>query len=706
MKRIFSLVVIGTLALAACDKTGVNNPHRNVDAKANYVYSSFSEPPKTLDPAKSYSADEIRFTAQIYEPLVQYDYYARPYQLVPLTAANMPEVRYLDHQGKPLPNSAETKDIAFSVYHVNIKPGILYQPHPAFAKDAQGHYLYHRLQPAELKSIYSVKNFNKTGTRELTSDDYIHQIKRLADPALHSPIYGVMARYIDGLSKLHSQLNDAEKKAKRPLDLRQFTLRGVKKSNEHEFEIKLKGKYPQFLYWLAMPFFAPVPWEADVFYQQPGMASRNLTMSWYPVGTGPYMLTKNNPNDAMVMSRNPNFRGERFPKNSSESDDAQGYSKDADKMMPFVDKYVYVLEKESIPRWTKFLQGYFDNSAISSDSFDQAIQVDGKGNVDLTEELKDKHINLQTIVSPSIFYLGFNMQDPVVGGNSERARWLRQAISIAVDYREYIAIFMNGRGVPAQGPIPAGIFGYSDVKNPVSNASLSHAKNLMTKAGYQGGIDPETGRSLVLHYDVTSSSGPDDKARFDWMRKQFAKLGIELNIRSTQYNRFQEKMRTGNAQIFSWGWNADYPDPENFLFLLYGPNGKMKTGGENAANYNSPIFNTLFEKMRNMDNGPERQKIINQMVRVVQNDAPWVWGVNPKDFVLSHQWVRPTKPNSMANNTAKYIKVYPELRQHLRQKWNRPIWWPLLFVVLLIVMIIVPVSVSYHRRQRRPLKTL
>lgn len=705
MKRIVSLLIISTFGLSACDKTGINNPHRNVDARANYVYASFSEPPKTLDPAKSYSSDEIRFTAQIYEPLVQYDYYARPYKLIPLTAEKMPAVRYLDQKGQTLSKEAPSEDIAYSVYRIQIKPGILFQPHPAFAKDEQGHYLYHHLSDAELEKVYSVKDFAHTGTRELTVDDYIYELKRLADPMLHSPIFGVMARYIDGLSELNASLDKIEDKTEKPVDLRQYTLRGVKKINEYEFEITLKGKYPQFVYWLAMPFFAPVPWEADAFYHQPGMASRNLTMSWYPIGTGPYMLTKNNPNDAMVLSRNPNFRGERFPVNSSETDVAHGYSKDAGERIPFVDKFVYVLEKESIPRWTKFLQGYYDSSAISSDSFDQAIQVDSMGNVDLTPELKDKNINLQTIVSPSIFYLGFNMLDPVVGGSSERAKWLRQAISIAVDYREYIAIFMNGRGVPAEGPIPPGIVGYTDQQNPVTHASLAEAKALMEKAGYPGGVDPKTGQALVLHYDVTASSGPDDKARFDWMRKQFAKLGIELNIRSTQYNRFQEKMRTGNAQIFSWGWNADYPDPENFLFLLYGPNGKMKTGGENAANYDSPIFNALFEKMRNMENGPVRQKIIDEMVQVVQNDAPWVWGVNPKDFVLSHQWVRPTKPNSMANNTAKYIKVYPHLRKHLRHLWNHPVWWPLWFIGLLMIVILVPVTVSYHRRQRRPLKS-
>ena len=102
------------------------------------------------------------------------------------------------------------------------------------------------------------------------------------------------------------------------------------------------------------------------------------------------------------------------------------------------------------------------------------------------------------------------------------------------------------------------------------------------------------------------ASGSEAKAQFDWLRKQFHKLNIQLDIRSTDYNRFQDKIRHGQAQIFQWGWNADYPDPENFLFLLYGPNGKVATDGENASNYSNTEFrNTLqiigYCKKNNID---------------------------------------------------------------------------------------------------------
>jgi ABC-type transport system substrate-binding protein len=379
-----------------------------------------------------------------------------------------------------------------------------------------------------------------------------------------------------------------------------------------------------------MPFFAPIPWEVDLFYSQPGMRQKNLTFDWYPVGTGPYMLTENNPNRQMVMKRNPNFHGETYPVNGEKGDDV--YLEEAGKPLPFIDKVIYSLEKENIPRWHKFLQGYYDKSKITSDSFDQAIKIDEDGQPLLTPMMRAKRIRLQTSIGASVYFMAFNMFDDVIGGSSERARKLRQAIAIAVDYEEYVSIFLNGRGIAAQGPIPPGIFGYllgKEGVNPVTHywdngaikrKPLDEAKQLLTEAGYPQGRDIDTGQPLLLNYDVVSSGGPGDKARFDWYRKQFAKLGIQLNIRSTQYNRFQDKVHNGIAQVFSWGWLADYPDPENFLFLLYGPNGKVKYGGENAANYTNPRYDALFEKMKHMPNGPGRQKMINQMVALVRHE--------------------------------------------------------------------------------------
>jgi len=703
--------------VSAASSAAWNNPYPAADATQNILYSAFRERPKHLDPARAYSSNEYEFIAQIYEPPFQYHYLQRPYTLVPLTADAVPEPVYLDRQGNRLPRQTPPERIAFSVYEIRIRPGIHYQPHPAFARNARSEYLYHALTERDLARAYAVADFPQTGTRELTAADYVYQIKRLAHPKLHSPILSVMNDYIVGLrdyTKMLKQAYDVLAQGRDEdvyLDLAKYPLAGVEEVDRYTYRVKIHGKYPQFLYWMAMPFFAPLPPEADRFFSQPGMTARNLTLDWYPVGTGAYMLAENNPNRRMVLERNPNYHAELYPDAGEAEDAPKGLFADAGKPLPFIDKVVFSLEKESIPYWNKFLQGYYDRSGVLAESFDQAIRFTGSGDTDVSDAMKEKGIRLLASVAASTYYMGFNMLDPVVGGNSERARKLRQAVSIAVDYEEQISIFRNGRGIAAQGPLPPGIFGYEAgcaginpyvydcVDGQPRRKPIETAQKLLAEAGYPGGQDTVSGKPLLLYFD-TPAVGPEEKARLDWLRKQLAKLNVQLVVRATDYNTFQKKMRIGEAQLFEWGWNADYPDPENFLFLFYGPNKRVGHDGENTANYDNPEFNRLFERMKNMENTPERLRLIRQMLALARHDAPWLWGVHPKQFLLEHAWVANAKPNHMANNTLKYLRLDPARRAQAREAWNRPVVWPLAAVLGLLVAGAVPAFLMWRRRER------
>ena len=650
--------------LSACDSQ-LNNPYSDNDTNQSVLYESFSERPKHLDPVSAYSSNEYAIIGQVYEPPLQYHYLKRPYELTPLSAEKMPTVHYLNANGEVL-NAPKDNEIAFTDYIIDIKQNINFQPHPAFAKNLAGLFVYHTLTHEQIVAVKTLADFTKTGTRELIADDYVYQIKRLANPKLQSPISEMMRNYIVNFEK--------------------FTEKdfGAEVVNRYQYKIRIKGKSPQFIFWLAMPFFAPMPWEADAFYEQTGLRDKNITLDWFPIGTGAYFLAENNPNRRMILLKNPNFHGETYPIEGEPEDVKNGLLIDAGKALPFIDKVVFMLEKETIPYWTKFLQGYYDLSGISSDSFDQSVQFTGSGGVSLTPLMTKKGIQLQTSVTLSDYYLGFNMLDSTVGGLAESARKLRQAIAIAVDYEEYISIFMNGRGVPAQGILPEGIYGFSEGEAGVNSdvydwrngksqrKNIGIAQQLLTEAGYKNGIDPKTHEALILYFDTTSTS-TDDRPRMNWYRKQFEKIGIKLIVRATDYNRFQEKIRTGNAQLFFWGWNADYPDPENFFFLLYGAHSKVKFGGENTSNYKNTEFDNLFEKMRNMENKPERYEIIQKMQKIIQHDAPWVFGFNPKNFALYHQWYQNLKPNLMANNQLKYARLDVETRETMREKWNRPL---------------------------------
>lgn len=714
-----SALLLATTVLGACRQVPLNDPYPARDATANVLYSSFDERPKHLDPVQAYSANEYALIAQIYEPPLQYHYLKRPFTLVPLAAAQMPQVRYFDAGHQALPATADPARIAYSVYDIHIKPGMYYQPHPALARDAQGRLRYAALRAGDLAQINTLADFAHTGTREVTAADYVYEIKRLAHPRLHTPILGTMSEYILGLKEYARTLQQADAQLRKAsgresfLDLQKYPLSGAQVIDRYTYRITLQGKYSQLLYWLAMPFFAPLPPEADRFYAQPGMAEKNLTLDWYPIGSGPYMLTVNNPNRQMVLARNPNFHGEKYPADGMPSDAARGLLHDAGKPLPFVDRVVYSLEQETIPYWNKFMQGYYDVSGISSDSFDQAVHIGAQGEASLTDSMRARGIRLDTSVATSNWYIGFNMLDPVLGGLNERARKLRQAIAIAIDEEEYISIFLNGRGLPAQGPIPPGIFGYVSgaagidhyiydwVDGGPRRKPITAARQLLAEAGYPDGMDAQTGAPLVLHFD-TMATGPDSKSRLDWYRKQLGRLGVQLQIRDSDYNRFQEKMLKGTAQIFEWGWNADYPDPENFLFLLYGPNAKFGKNGENAANYDNPEFDRLFEQMKVMDNSPARQAIIDRMIEIVRHDQPWVWGFNPKEFTLHHAWYFNANPNQMINNGIKYKRIDPIMRARLRAQWNQPVIWPVAVIVLILVLGTLPAVVSYWRKEHRP----
>lgn len=690
-----------------------NDPYPGEAASANILYGSFSERPKHLDPQRAYSSDEYGFIAQIYEPPLQYHFLDRPYRLIPLTLEDMPRVIWLDERGQPLAEDADPAAIAFTDYEFTIRPGIRFQPHPALARDADGAYAYHELDAGTIAGLNRLADLPLTGTRELRAEDYVNAVKRLADPAVHSPIGGLMKQYIVGLDTLSTAIAGlrADETEKSYVDLRPLVLEGARVLGPYRYRIRIRGVYPQFLFWQAMPFFAPVPWEADRFYGQPGLEAKNVSLDWYPIGTGPFYLAENNPNLRMVLARNPHFHGETYPESGEPGDRAAGLLDDAGAELPFVDAAVYSLEKEAIPRWNKFLQGYYDSSSIGSDSFDQAVQFTAGGEATLTDQMRGRGISLSTAVATTMFYMGFNMLDPIVGGDSERARLLRLAISIAVDFEEFVSIFLNGRGVAAQGPIPPGIFGHVEGRagmNPFvydwvdgrpRRKPVSDARALMEQAGYARGRDSRTGEPLVLYFEALSR-GPDDKARLTWIRKQFEKLGIQLVVRATDYNRFREKMLKGTGQIFMWGWNADYPDPENFLFLLYGPNAKVGQQGENASNYRSETFDALFRRMKDMPNGEERLAIIEEMVAIARRDAPWSWGFHPKNFELHHGWLHNVKPNLMANNTLKYRRVDPLEREARRGEWNPPILWPVILILAAVFALLIAGIAVYRRRER------
>jgi ABC-type transport system substrate-binding protein len=711
--------------LAACD----SSPWRAGAASENTIYSSMIEnTPRHLDPTASYWSNDTLVTYQVYEPPYGYHYLKRPFELVPKSAEKVVAPFYLDKSGDKLPDDAPPEAIAESVYDIPIKKGILYQPHPAFAADAKGAYRYHTMKPGELGDIRTPVEFEHSGTRELVAEDFVYALKRHATTRITTPIFGVFSEYVLGL-KEYGELIKAEDAKLRAgtdpasqdkpfLDFRRWPLAGASAPEKHLLRIRLKGKYPQWKYWMQMTFLAPVPWEADAFYAQPGMAERGMTLDQWPVGTGPYMVTSFEKDRRVVMQRNPNYRGEPYPCDGMPDDQKAGRLADCGKMTPFVDTVISVVEREATPRKSKFRDGYYDVEVYERTDTGNDYIVDALDSPEVRADYQAKGFDFARYADVNSYFISFNFLDPVLGGGDTaegkaRARKLRQAISIAIDWDEYSVIFPKKGGPTAMGPLPAGIPGSREGTpegvNPVTHKivagevvrrSIDEAKQLLAEAGYPNGRESATGRPLVLNYDYYAPPTPERKPEIDWVVRQFAKIGIQLEVRATDNNQFQDKVRKGKHQVFWLGWLADYPDAENFLFLLYGPNAKSVSDGENTSNYQNPAFDKLFVQLKSLDDGPRKQAVIDEMVQMVQQDAAWSFGFYPWASSAVQGWVHNSKPAVLIRDHGRYLRLDVPVREAALAAWNKPVWWPLAALGVLVLLVLVYTRRSLKRRER------
>ncbi len=692
------LLLLCTLVGCKPEQLPWNAPHSATLVEGKTLFMTLGAPLKHLDPARVYEMQEATVIGQIYEPPFGYDYWKRPYTLIPLLASKPLEVIYKGAGGQVL-SHPHPNEIAVSEYHIYLQKNVHYAPHPAFAKDAQGQPWY-RTHPEELTDIDSPLSLSHQDTRECVAEDFVYQIKRLADPEVDAPIYAFMSQWIVGLKELRETLSKAYAE-KQSINLTQMSLKGVYAVDPYHYVIQVKGHYPQFQHWLTMLFFAPMPFEAVDFYAMPALQKKNINLERYPVGTGAFKMQTYNPRLRIILDKNPMFR--KVLERTVQGGTLQP--------LPLLDTLVFTFEKEYIPAWLKFLQGYYDSAGVNTDTFAQAFTPVGQ-DLTFSESMKAKGVKLERYTMPNIFYWSFNFSDPIVGGNTPSARKLREAISIAFDVEEYVQIFHNGYAQVAQGPIPPGIAGY-DPKyyNPnvyeakqrgVHRKDLSRAQALMQEAGYPGGIDLKTHKPLTLYFDTITAGGPNERSEQAWVREQFKKIGIELIVRAYLYPHFQDKIRQGDTQFFSWGWNADYPDPENFLFLFYGPESVTHHGGMNYSNYVNPEFDKCFVTVKHLPDGPEKTKMTQGCVDILQKDTPWIWGFFPENLSLNHQWRNAGNQNAFSRNILWYRDVNAVQRLEKIKAWNQPTVKPLLYTILGVILFLVPAIWQLWRQSHRP----
>jgi ABC-type oligopeptide transport system substrate-binding subunit len=148
-----------------------------------------------------------------------------------------------------------------------------------------------------------------------------------------------------------------------------------------------------------------------------------------------------------------------------------------------------------------------------------------------------------------------------------------------------------------------------------------------------------------------------------------------------------------------WGWVADYPDPENFLFLLWSGAARSK-GGPNTANFADPRYDALFLAMRDLPDDARRLELIREMRALLQSECPWIELFHLESYALIQGWMENVKPTGLSIPTVKYVDVDTAERARLRAEWNRPVRWPLAVLAALAVLVVIPAARAYRRERR------
>lgn len=680
------------LGLGGCSSP-LNDPHAHVPPGRIVIFEALRQAPKHLDPASAYTWGEKAVLDQVVEPLYTLHYLKRPYVIVPAGAAALPTVSYRDAAGHRLPDDAPDVQVAQTEYRIPLRQGSQYGPHPAFARTPDGRSAYVPL-PATLAGAQTLADFPQSATREIVADDYVWQIKRLARPGVHSPAFDSF-RLIVGMDVLAARLQaDAAAgriDSRRFIDLGAYPLEGVSAPDPHTLTIRIRGKYAQMPYWFTMGFFSPLPREVDAFFSQPALAAHNLTLDRWPPATGPYQLVDADPNRGYRMVRNPKWHGASYPCEGTPEDQEAGRLADCGKPLPFADELRWVREREPIPVWGKFTQGWYDQfSSVWTNlpTVDVAVQLQAGGSLDVAPALRSRGVSVATAVAPCLNYWAFNLLDPVLGGQGAggdpvRARKLRQALSIALDAEAFNDIFRNGLDVAPQGPIPDGMPGFrlgAAGINPVTHRwidgaphrrSLDEARRLLAEAGYPDGRNAHTGAPLVLRFDAYSEYPAPQVA---WAVERLRAVSVQGVPEVTDLNRLREKMRNGSHQIVPWSWCADYPDPENMLLPLTRGQASTLSHGADPANYANPAFDALYERLRALPLDADRGPVIDQMVALARDDAPWAFTSFPTHLFLNQPWLHNAKPG--LNFSRAYWRIDATQRDAARASLNRPARWP------------------------------
>ncbi len=585
-------------AIALTSFGGVQPSRAAEPVKTLRVVFSIAE--TSFDPQFASDAASDSVIANICEAMLDYDYLARPVMLVPRTLEAMPTVR---------DNGA--------TYVFKLRKGTFFTPDPAF----------------------------KGKPRELTAADQAYGIKRLLDPAVKSPWLWLIEGKIVGADEARAK---AEKTGKFDYDT---PIPGLEVVDRYTLRIRLKAPDLRFLYALAVPNTCAVAREVVEAYGQDFGA--------HPVGTGPFVLGEYRRSSRITLDANPGFRETTYVPAGPVPVDAQPIAAAMKgRRLPLVQRIDISVIEEGQGQWLAFLNREIDLlERLPSEFVEQAL-VGGK----LKPELTAIGIGHETLLRPNTWWTFFNMDDPVIGGYTPDKIALRRAIGMGYDDDEAIRVLLKGRAVPAAGLIPPDIAGFDPaLRTQAQLYDPAAARALLDRFGYKdrdgdGYRETPAGTPLVLERWST----PNSTARQgdELWKKNMDAIGIRIVFKKDRLPELRKMTRLGKIPMRGDGWNADYPDAENFMQLLYGPN----AGQENQSRFKLAAFDKLYDEARALPDGAERTKRFDRMTELALAYAPLRIGYHLIEDQLRQPWVKPYKPHPIRSQVYQFVDVDLALR--------------------------------------------
>ncbi len=394
---------------------------------------------------------------------------------------------------------------------------------------------------------------------------------------------------------------------------------GYKVVDDYTFQIRLKSPFSAFKYYPALGMGYVYPKEAVEHFGKDFF--RNL------VGTGPFVLKDWLQNQELVMMRNPNYWRK----------DEQG------NRLPYLDGVRVSFLKEQTTALTEFTNGNLEENYRIPSQFIPSVFEDQAPGAAHEWKLKPEYEKFALHKVPAIATQFYGMLTTSEVFADKR---VRQAFNYAIDRDRIIAFVLKGQaaGPAVHGLVPPSTPGYPSESVKGYTFDVAKAKALLAEAGYPDGKGfPE------ITLQLNSGGGRNEEVAEAVQSELNKNLGISVRLKTVQWAQHTEMIDKGEASFYRLAWIADYPDPENFLNLLWGKNAAPAgtISPLNSTRYNNPAFDAIFEQALVTTDDAERLRLYAQAEQIAVEDAPMLWIYHDLDFRLVQPWVKNYFSNPM-----------------------------------------------------------